>query len=201
MKKEEDINSQQGGVFVSSTVDMDAATLRKLFDTLALTSRNLGTNISVKAQYQVDDDIDSDTWSDLGEFTQSDYEELGIWQGGRRRIRVRLILRTGTAATPPVVRSWLIEAFARTPVKYQWTLRALTKGLTVNDRIVDDDPDLFLDWLKRSGENASSIVMRSRYKQLDNQRVVVEPPGVMRLAMNRITRKQSFALALAIRES
>lgn len=201
MLNDDDMVYQHESVLDSSTVDMDAATIRKLFDTLALTSRNLTTHVSVKAFYQVDDDIGGSAWSDIGEFTQSDYEELGIWQGGRRRIRVRLVLRTGVAATPPVILSWLVEAYARIPVKYQWTLRALTKGLTVNDRTVDDDPDSFLSWLKSQGENATSIVMRSRYKQLDNLRVVVEPPGVMRLALNRITRKQSFALSMAIRES
>ncbi len=97
--------------------------------------------------------------------------------------------------------SWVVKAFARTPVKYQWAARVLTKGLTVNDRIIDHDPDQFLDWLKYSGEQAISIVMRSRYKQLDNKRVVVEPPGVVRLALNKITRRQSMALSLAIRES
>ena len=201
MLNDDDMSYQHEAVFVSSTVDMDAAALRKLFDSLSLTSRNLGSQISVRGQYQVDDDIGGTNWSDFGEFTSSDYEELGIWEGGRRRLRIRLILRTGTASTPPVILSWVVKAFARTPVKYQWSCRIETKGLTVNDRLIDDDPDAFLTWLKYSGEQASSIVMRSRYRQLDDRRVVVEPPSVMRLALNRITRKQSLALSLAIRES
>lgn len=201
MLNDPDMLYQHEAVLEGSTIDMDAATIRKLFDSLALTSRNLGGGISVRAQYQVDDEIGDTLWTDIGEFLNSDYEELGIWEGGRRRLRVRLILRTGTAATPPVVLSWVVKAFARTPVKYQWAARVLTKGLTVNDRIIDHDPDQFLDWLKYSGEQAISIVMRSRYKQLDNKRVVVEPPGVVRLALNKITRRQSMALSLAIRES
>lgn len=192
---------QHESVFEASTVDMNAHRIKKLFNSLSLTTRNLQNRVTIIAQYQVDDDIDNTTWYDLGEFNESDFQERGIWQGNRRRIRIRLIFRTGVAAIPAVLRAWVIEAYGRIPVKYQWTIRIPVKSLTISDNKVARNPDEFVRWLKFQGSNAGSLVLGSIWPDLDNTRVLVEPPSVIRLALQRMTKAKTLQINIAIRES
>ena len=180
---------------------MNAHRIKKLFNSLSLTTRNLQDRVVIIAQYQVDNDIDGSVWYDIGEFNRSDFQERGIWQGNRRRIRIRLIFRTGAAATPAVLRAWVIEAYGRIPVKYQWSIRIPLKSLTIGDNKVNADPDKFVKWLKYQGQNAGSLVMSSIWPDLDNLRVLVEPPSVIRLAIQRLTKQKTLMINIAIRES
>ena len=192
---------QHESVFESGTVNMNAARIVKLFNSLALTTRNLQNRVTMLAYYQVDDDIDDTTWYDIGEFNRSDYQERGIWQGNRHRIRIRLIFRTGVAATPAVLRAWVIEAYGRIPVKYQWTLRIPVRSLIITDNKVNADPDKFVAWLKQQSQSAGSLVMGSIWPDLDNTRVLVEPPSVIRHAIQRMTKAKVLTISIAIRES
>ncbi len=192
---------QHEAVFESSTIDMNAKNIKKLFDGLALTTRNLADGITIIAQYQVDNDIDGSVWYDIGEFNRSDHQSVGIWQGNRRRLRIRLLLRTGTAATPSVIRAWVVEAYGRIPVKYQWSLRIPLKTLTITNNKASADPDEFVKWLKYQGQNAGSLVMGSIWPDLDNIRVLVEPPSVIRHAIQRMTKAKVLTISVAIRES
>ncbi len=201
MLNDSGMNYQHEAIFISSTVDMNAHRIKKLFNSLSLTTRNLAAGVTIYAQYQVDNDIDGSVWYDIGEFNRSDFQERGIWQGNRRRIRIRLIFRTNDSKIPPVLRSWVIEAYGRIPVKYQWTIRIPVKSLTVTGSKINRDPDKFIKWLKSQGEDAGSLVMGSIWPDLDGMRVLVEPPSVIRLALNRVTKAKVLEVTVAIRES
>jgi len=51
------------------------------------------------------------------------------------------------------------------------------------------------------GKDASYLVMRSKWSELDNKAVLIEPPGVFRTFQNRLTKRKGVLLTLAIREA
>src|SRR3990167_2017022 len=200
--QDSDINYHHESVLVTSTINMNAANIKKLFKQLSLTTRNLDNQTYILAEYQIDDEIDGTVWHEIGEFKLSDYQELEVGEGNKRRIRMRLRFMTEDSDSPAVLRAWVLEAFARTPVKYQWTMRALSKGLTRDSGgELDVDPSDFIKWLKSMGKDASYLVMRSKWSELDNKAVLIEPPGVFRTFQNRLTKRKGVLLTLAIREA
>jgi hypothetical protein len=172
---------QHEGVLISGTVDMGAALLPKFLKQLTLWSANLGRGLQVNADFRVDSEIGADRWRGAGALYSSPLDSIPLHAGPLHTIRTRLRLLTSDAHTPPVVHASVLEGFARTPLKYQWTLRVRLADLQA-DRAggLDSSPDEFMAWLQQAARQARKIHMRSVWEALDDKFVIVEPPSLKR---------------------
>jgi hypothetical protein len=202
MLNDSDVRYHHESILETSTINMRAFNIPKLFKEISVTTKNLDNETYIISEYQVDDEIEGTLWHEIGDFRLSDFQELEINEGHRRNIRLRFRFMTEDSDQPPLMRAWVLEAFARSPVKYQWTMRALSKGLTRDGAgELDVDPSEFIKWLKFQGGDAGYLIMRSKWSELDNQAVLVEPPGVFRTFQDRLSGRKGAAITLAIREA
>lgn len=172
---------QHEAVLVGGTVDMGAARLPKFLKEMTLVSQNLGTGLQVNLDYQLDAEIGGAHWRNAGAFYSSPLDTLALNVGQLHSIRTRLRLLSSQATIPPVVQATVLEGFARTPLKYQWTLRIQVADLQ-SDRSggLDADPDTLIAWLQEAARQARKIHMRSIWQALDDKNVIVEPPTLLR---------------------
>lgn len=195
-------NFQHEAVIVAADLDMGAARLPKFIKELTLISERLATGIEVHLEYQLDEHIGTDTWTAAGTFYSSPEDTLLLQRGDVRKIRYRLRLLTNDADVPPVMRATILEAFVRTPLKYQWKVRVKI-GHNQLTRVggKDHDPDAFTTWLKQAARQAKRIHMRSVWEQMDDKYVIVEPPTLIRNFTNRILGWWGGSQDLTIREA
>ncbi len=196
------LNFQHEAVLVSADMDMGLARLPKFIKELTLISEKLATGIEVQLEYQLDADIGGAEWTAAGTFYTSPEDTLPLQRGDVRVIRWRLRLLTNNADIPPVVRATILEAFARTPLKYRWDLRvriADNQLTLVGGK--DHDPDAFTTWLKDAARQAKRIHMRAVWEQMDDKFVIVEPPKLRRTFTNRILGWWGGTQEVSIREA
>ncbi len=175
------LSYQHEAVLVSGTVDMGAALLPKFLKQFTLWSANLERGLQVNIDYQLDHEIGSPQWRNASAFYSSPLDSLPIQAGPLHTIRVRLRLLTNQATVPPVVNSIVMEGFARTPLKYQWTLRVRLADLQADYAGgLDARPDAFMAWVQDAARQARKIQMRSVWQALDDKTVIVEPPTLKR---------------------
>ena len=172
---------QHEAVLVCGTVDMGAALLPKFLKQFTLWSINLRRGVEIDVDFQVDSEIGGSRWRSAGAFYSSPLDSLPLQAGPLHTIRTRLRLLTGRATRPPVVHASVLEGFARTPLKYQWTLRVRLADLQA-DRAggIDPRPDAFMAWLQQAARQARRIRLRSIWPALDDKSVIVEPPTLQR---------------------
>jgi hypothetical protein len=172
---------QHEAVLISSTVDMGAALLPKYLKQLTLWTSNLTRGKRVNVDFQVDGQIGSDEWRSAGAIYSSPLESLPLQIGPVHAIRTRLRLLSDQPTVPVVVQAVILDGFARTPLKYQWTLRIRLADLQADYAGgLDSDPDAFMFWLQGAARQARKIRMRSIWQALDDKYVIVEPPALQR---------------------
>lgn len=187
-------------VIETSTIDMKAARISKLFNSLALTSKNLGRTAWIELDFQVDDQIDGDEWISIGEFRESDYQEVFLGQGDKKRIRYRLRGYSEDAEAPALVYAAVLDAFARTPVKFQWIMRIHLKSLAYEGGDFSADPDDFREWLAVASTTAKELRLRAPVKHMDNIDVVIEPPRTSIRMIDRLKGIWTGTTTLVIRQ-
>ncbi|MEX1247552.1 MAG: hypothetical protein WEA61_03655 [Anaerolineales bacterium] len=197
-----DLDYQHEAVLVAGTVDMGAARLPKFLKEISLLSENLGGGVQVNLDYQLDEEIDGPRWRSGGAFYSSPLDSLPVSAGQLHSIRTRLRLLTNKAKVPPLVNAVVLEGFARTPLKYQWTLRVRLADLQA-DRGggLDANPDVFMLWLQQAARQARKIHMRSIWQALDDKNVIVEPPSVVRQFTDPARNTWGGAATVVLRES
>lgn len=172
---------QHEAVLVGGTIDMGAARLPKYLRSLSLLSRNLGAGVQVHLDVQVDGEIGTPRWRNLGAFYSSPLDSLSLNLGQLYTLRPRLRLLTNQADRPPVVLATHLEGFARTPLRYRWTLRLrLNSAQPGRSGDPQPAPEAFVTWLQRVARRARKIRMRSIWADLDEKDVLVEPPALQR---------------------
>ena len=202
---------------VTSTFDMNAARLPKIFKELTLISKNFAVsknmtgfsrstkinhNSRVSLDYQCDDDIGTSNWVYAGDYDISPSDTVQINEGQRYAIRFRFRFQVSDAANPPIVNATVLEGVARTPIKYQWVLRAKLSSMqsTLNGA-PDHDPDELLEWLQEKASRAEKLTMHSTFKTLDNKEVMAEPPSVMREFSDPIAKSWGGTVVIVLREA
>jgi hypothetical protein len=189
-------------VLISADIDLGAARLPKFFKEIGIITENLDTGIEIHLDYQVDEHIGTSTWFAAETFYVSPEDSLPINWGDARKLRFRLRLCTNDASTPPIVDATVVEAFARTPVKYQWNMRVKISDMQITKSgNPDHDPDEIMTWFKGAAGSAKRIHMRSIWKQMDDKFVVIEPPSLMREFANTILKWWGGVVTLTVREA
>ena len=76
----------------------------------------------------------------------------------------------------------MLKAVARTPVRRQWTIRAVTGDFSVDQQgLEDSDPDDFYLFLQELAVSATPVLMRAAWEAMDDTYVFVESPTLSRL--------------------
>jgi len=190
------------GVLIGSTIDMDAFNLPKFIKELTLITENLSQGTEVRVDYQTDNNIGTSTWTPLGTFYQSPVDVVTAGFGNIRQIRFRYRLITDSSTTPTIVKASVMEGYARTPLKYQWNMRVKTSDFQVNYLGARDaSPDDVSQFLKDAARGARKIIMRSRFKGMDNIMVIVEPPSILREFANSILQFWGGTMTVVVREA
>jgi hypothetical protein len=190
------------GVLTSATFDMGASRLPKLYKDLTVISKNLDGVCKIALDYQMDDDIGTDTWITMGDFLLSPSDTQAIDEGKRYAMRFRYRLQTNDALLPPIIKATVLEGVARTPVKYQWVLRVKTSSIqSTFTGSPDHKPDALLTWLKEKAGNAEVLHMHSSIKAMDGKIVMAEPPTVMRDFSNSILKFWGGQVVIVLREA
>ena len=188
----------------SSTYDMQAQQLSKLFKEVVLTTQNLDTQgVEIFVDYQLDGDVGSTNWHTLETYNTSPHQTSNVGEGRRRLIRLRFRGLTKDASTPPVLVASVLEGFARLPVKYQRILRADTKSLASTLHGQRADPDEFVAFVKAEAQEAGELTLRasSGFPWLDGMEVLVQPPQTFRAYADRNSGKWAGTVAFAVRDA
>jgi len=193
---------QHEGVLTQSYVDLQSASLPKLFADVTLHLKNTtASGREVRIDYQIDNDIGTSTWYELGAAQGLPSATIALGLGNRRAIRLRYRLQTNSASTPVQCRAIVVEGFARSPVKYQYNMRIQVSDLAVNwAGLPDIPPDNLLTWLKREAQSASPLRMHSIFAALDDKLVLAEPPTILRTFANKLLHWWGGTMVITLRD-
>lgn len=192
---------QHEGVLITSTYDMGVARLPKLFKEMTAITQNLGANAEIFVDYQIDDDIGTSTWTEADRLLTSPADTVEVGIGEAYSIRFRFRANTNVATTPPIIKATVLEGVARTPVKYQYTMRIQTSSNQMTETGAPDvDPDELLNWLKAASVKASVITMYSTLQELNDKKVFIEPPSIWRQFENALLKIWGGQLVITVRE-
>jgi hypothetical protein len=178
-----DIHYQHEAILETGTIDMNAMQLPKLFSKTFAITKNLASSVAVIHQeYQLDDDIGSTKWIPIGRYSRSPVDFLNIRRGDKHSIRMRYRGLTQVSTTPTELHAAIVKAVARTPVRRQWTIRAITGDFQVDAQgLQDADPDDFYMWLQEAAVTAEPLLMHSAWEAMDGIYVYAEQPTLSRL--------------------
>ncbi|MBU1456967.1 MAG: hypothetical protein KKD01_19810, partial [Proteobacteria bacterium] len=182
-RNDKEINYQHEAVLETGIIDLDAVQLPKLFSEVYAISQNLAsTQARIYAEYQLDADIGSTKWTPIGSFIKSPVDSLHIRRGDKNALRMRYRGLTENSTVPATMDAAVVKAVARTPVRRQWTVRAITGDFQVDQQgIADANPDDFYMWLQDVAVSAEPIFMRAAWEAMDNTYVYAEQPILNRL--------------------
>jgi hypothetical protein len=200
--KDAGITYQEEAHLISSTIDMGVSRLPKLIKEISAVVENLASGIETALDYQVNEEVGSDRWTQAGSFQLNPQDCVPVNRGEVYRIRFRLRLLSNDESSPPIVHATVLEGFARTPVKYQWNLRIKVSSTQreLTGLAMDAEPDEFLKWLQDSAVNSRRIFMRSIWRQMDSKYVLVEPPTLLRQFSNNILGYWGGSVVVTLRE-
>ncbi len=202
---------------ITSTIDMNASRLAKIFKEFVLVTKNLSvsnnkagygrsalitSNSKISLDYQCDDDIGTGNWTPAGDYLISPVSTVPLNLDNTYAIRLRMRFQTSDAANPPQILATVLEGVARTPIKYQWVIRAKTSSIqsTLNGA-PDHLPDKLLKWLQEKASRAEKLTMHSTLTALDNKLVMAEPPSVLREFNDPKLKSWGGTITMVLRET
>ena len=192
-------------VVETSSMDMGAASLPKLFKELSVVSKNLGTVANIGVDYQIDQDVgstDDSDWIQATELYLSPRDNVPLNLGNREKIRLRLRMMTNTKTTPVEIQSTVLKGLARTPMKRQWNVRVRMGHLQRTRRGAQDhDPIEFYKWILKSAQSAEAVLMEANDELMHNVFVFIESPSLFRKFLNTIQKWISGDVTLTLREA
>ncbi len=189
-------------VIESSTHDLSAKTLHKMFSELDFVTRNLSTSRYIGVDYQVDDDVGGTDWIHKTDIYSSPFASVTLGLGDKHLFRYRLRINTNSATEPIRVRAVVLKGFARTPVKRQWNLRVKVNSIQRTRKGARaDDPRDFYRWYMDAAENARLITMNAADSLMDEVPVIAEPMSFARNFMNTLQDWIGGIISVTLREA
>lgn len=188
------------GYIDTGTIDMGITQLPKVFKDVDVIGKNIYGD-GVDLYFQTDDEIGTTEWHFAGSGMRSPISKINVGKGRVRAIRYRLRITANDVRNPPVVSALVFKMFGRAPTSRQWTIRVKGGGITRSGRMISS-PELndIYRWLWEECQEAGYLVMHSRFPEVDNIHVVVEPPGVVRNTVNNILAMWSGTFHLTVIE-
>jgi len=154
----------------------------KLYNSAKLFTENLDEDHHIiEADYQLDDETTD--WIPLGDsFHTSPSQEISLSEKGLTgyRLRMRWRLMTDDASTTPIIKTSVVEAIAKVPVKYSYSFSYRAKDNDVNllgdqdDYNAADKIALIQGW----ADGVVQLTMHSTMAKFDNKKVYIDPPPI-----------------------
>lgn len=200
------------GYLITSLFDAGYAELEKYFKEVKIVGDFLSTQGGVSVDYLVDRQwttgADLGNWNIGSEIVPEPTGAVSLAQSRKRNIMLRIRIRSdnvGGAATGTVLAT-ILEAVARTPVKYNWDMRiALDDNAKTLRGEEDYDPDTLIDQIKTWSGQAQALAFRCVDEFADDsgsgRTVFVEPPNIFRTAWNKLTQKLFGYATVTLREA
>jgi hypothetical protein len=175
------------GALTTAWVDQDTPELDHYFDELRLFTRNLTAASPrrwVEVDYQVDAAGDTSAWLRFAvDATTSPYQLLAVGDGNvtGRRVRFRLRLLTEDAKTPAVLNEWEARLNVMNEVLYDYVidLRLLEKPMLLSGGESAAHAQSVIAQLQAWQEDATPLLMRSKYPAFDNVRGHIDPVSLV----------------------
>jgi len=175
------------GAVTTAWVDQDSPELDHYFDELRLGTRNLTAASPrrwVEVDYQVDAAGDTSAWVRFPvDATTSPYQLLAVGNGNvtGRRVRFRLRLLTEDLKTPPVLNEWEARLNVMHEVLYDYVidLRLLDKPMRLSGGESAARAQSVIAQLQAWQEDATPLLMRSKYAAFDNVRGHIDPVAIV----------------------
>ena len=196
------MNYHHEAVVETSTFTMDAERLKKFFKKLDFITRGLGSAANIAVDYKIDEDIgdSTKTWIDVTTLYESPLDEVLLNLGNKHRIRFRYRIRSMDADKPAIVIATVLDCFARTPYKRTWQLRIKLGGNTYIGEQDHNPYDLY-EWLENMCQNAEGLIMHANDHMMDGVMVIIEPPSLIRSAIQWIERKFTGWATFTLKEA
>jgi len=166
---------QHEAVIESAAIDMGTASgLPKFIKELTVFSEGLGNGSEIFVDFQVDDDVHTDNWTEATVLTQSpeDYAWLGLENVRKFAYRLRICLADNDSLLQ--VTGVVPNGYARAPYKMVWTLRCRADNISSKGRLAS--PDKLMRWLLDNARFPGRIMMTSQYELAHKFYVIVHPP-------------------------
>jgi hypothetical protein len=172
------------GYIDTGTIDMNITQIPKVFKEVDVVGSNIFGN-GVDLYYQTDDEIGTSEWHYAGSGNHSPVCKINVGKGRARAIRYRLRITANDVRNPPVISALVFKMFGRSPTSRQWTLRAKAGGIKKSGVLVSTNKlNEIYRWLWSECQEAGYLIMHSKFSEVDNLHVVIEPPGVVRSTVN-----------------
>jgi hypothetical protein len=180
------------GYVTTAWVDLDTPELDHYFDELRLFTRNLTATSPrrwVEVDYQVDGAELTSPWVRFAvDATTSPYQLLAVGDGNvtGRRLRFRLRLLTEDLKTPAVLNEWEARVNQMNEVLYDYVidLRLLDKPMRLSGGESAARAQSVIAQLQAWQEDATPLLMRSKYAAFDNVRGHIDPVALVPMKWN-----------------
>ena len=167
--------------WISSTIDLGAKGLKKLFKDIEVIGNNLSSAITEGYLfYQTDGNIGSSTWTRIGLIagrTASPIPDSALATinalSNIQEIRFRLVFYCDIQTTPPTIDAITLKGYGRKPLKKQWSIKVNVAETAKN--LGGGDPKTFVDWYVDKSENAEALLAESKHSLIHNQTVILIP--------------------------
>jgi hypothetical protein len=166
--------------FTTGTIDLGEPTFYKFFKDIQFITRNLSATSTITVDYQVDNNVGTDTWTALSTVIDSSpFHSANIELGGVFQIRFRFRVSSASNTTPPIIDSWTVNGNVIEPQKYQWsmTCRVESDGEDLQGA-TDTNPDTLDTWLKDCAARRVKLTTLSQKTSFHGKVVTVEAQTV-----------------------
>jgi hypothetical protein len=171
-------------VLTTGWINVGFMDILKFWKSVKLYTENLsGTSQYVECEYQTEDgELDHiGDWTDISDtFDTSPFQEVMIsdqYEITARRIRFRFKLITTSNTESPIIKSSVIDALMRFPVKYAYNCVIMLADHKENYFGKDNSfrVEMDMDQLEEWSDQPTVLTMRCNYTPYDNKKVVLEP--------------------------
>jgi hypothetical protein len=205
--KDPTYNYYYEGVFVSGYYAANMYNIFKLYNSVVIFSSYLSDTTWIELDYQLDE---STTWVPIKEFftispsqevslRSSDTKLADIFKGVTgKQFRYRLRIYTSDKAVTPIIRSIVIEAISRIPIKYAFTANIKIEDRQRNLREADTQiasVDVIAK-LREWAANLTPLRLRSIYPEFNDKIVFLDAPPLTPTA----TLNHQYSLSIVVTE-
>jgi hypothetical protein len=198
---DENVRYEPEGYIDLAAMNMGYEQLPKVYKDVDILSRNNKGN-GIDLFYQSDADVGSTKWTYLGSAYTSPVGTIKVGVDQTRNIRYRVRVTANDLRTPPVVTAVVAKVFARSPVSRVWTIRVKAGGVRKNGhQVTGRELSRIYKFLWTSCTGGKTLMMHSRFPDVDRLPVVVEAPGVGRTTLNTVMMLWTGTFFLTVRET
>lgn len=188
-------------VLTSAAIDMGAASgLPKFIKDLTITVSSLNTTgRAIYIDFQTDDDIETNNWTNAGVVTESPESVLFLGLENIRRFAYRLRICCDNNSIPIDITGVVPNGYARTPFKMVFTMQVQAGGIYTRKGKTASSDEL-MRWLLDASRQPGRVQMSSVYHMAHGWHVVVHPPRQFPVTPKKGNQPETASMTLVLQE-